>query len=424
MNKTPNDILRLLQSSGYEASISKKSGLVIIVHTEHGSDRAGILRDEIAPLLGGEFVQGSRLKATAKSSKGGVVVGNVNVIAKDTVKGSALGSIDARVFTKKANRGKVTYGGYDVDVATFDSYKEIEESLIQGCLDTPALGESVADTFRDFFISDSLIWGEFQPVAILNKIGVYGGEVLLGWAALKAPSKYITGANPFRSKVVAFHIPTDPSFSGVDSFVEMDDGSLVGISSKFDGGAAASIFSNLLPIAVKHYKELEPSTLKELAKICKERSISNPGRMAKTIVWEWGVNVMLGLGIKNPEKLVDIVKANKQSPDLARLTGVVYDILAKKNDPRKNNLPHTLSNVFNQEIAARMMRDSYEQSLNFLSAKDYYQMTLNKNLWTKGTLQFKGTKAGSSKITIHGRKSPQHDITARQGWVNYEIKRG
>ena len=71
------------------------------------------------------------------------------------------------------------------------------------------------------------------------------GELLIGYLALIGGS----GSAPW-GKAKRFLIPADPSFCGVDSWI--DDGETVWpVSSKFGHGAAASVFSNILPLAIR-----------------------------------------------------------------------------------------------------------------------------------------------------------------------------
>ncbi len=408
--------------AGYDSSVSKKSGSVIIVETSKGEDRKEILRDIIAPLVGGEYVAANRLKSTAKSSKGGVVVDGITIIAKEVINGKTVSQLDARTFTIGAKKTTINYAGDKVSCYIFTDASEIEDSIIKGCQKDKLLGESIAETFADFFRTGVFTWGHVEPESLLNKMGVYVGELLSGWVLLKGlQSKHLSGTVPFQGKAKAFYIPDDPSFSGIDSIVDTADATYA-ISSKFDKGAAASLFANVMPAAIKRIASLRNNTLKDLATICKKGAI-NPDKNAKRIVYEWGVNYLLGMGIKSPEKIVDIIRANKTSPEQAAVCGRVIDIMKKENDPRLDKMPYSLSSFFNKKLSEALTKDSKDDIINIVSAKSYYQFNLDKKSFIKGELNFRCVKAGETDIIIKGDKASRDDITCKQGWINYEIVR-
>jgi hypothetical protein len=407
--------------SGYDSSVSKKSSSVIIIHTSKGEDRKEILRDIIAPLVGGEYVSANRLKSTAKSSKGGVVIGDITIIAKEIINGKTVSQLDARTFTVKAKKTTFDYGGDRISCFMFDDYSIIEESIIEGCRRDRLLGESIAETFQNFFETGSFTWGRVEPETLLNKLGVYAGELLSGWVLLKGlQSKYLTGTVPFRGKAKYFYIPDDPSFNAVDSIVEMSDGDVYAISSKFDRGAAASLIANVIPSAIKRYNSLGNNTLRDLVTICKKGGI-DPRTNAKRIVYEWGVNYLLNMGIRNPEKIVDTIRANKTSPEQLAVCGRVIEIMKKEGDPRLSEMPRSLSSFFNKKLSEALTKDSKDDIISIVSAKSYYQFNLDKRSFIKGELNFRCVKAGETDIIIKGDKASRNDITCKQGWINYEI---
>jgi hypothetical protein len=408
--------------AGYESSVSKKSGSVIVIETSKGEDRKEVLRDIIAPLVGGEYVAPNRLKSTAKSSKGGVIVDGITIIAKEVINGKTVSQLDARTFTVGAKKTTIDYAGDKVTCYVFTDASEIEEGIIKGCQQDKLLGESIAETFADFFKTGTFTWGRVEPESLLNKLGVYVGELLSGWVLLKGlQSKHLSGTVPFRGKAKEFFIPDDPSFSGVDSIVNMPDATYA-ISSKFDKGAAASLFANVVPGAIKRISSLSDCTLKDLATICKKGAIS-PEKNAKRIVYEWGVNYLLGMNIKSPEKIVDIIRANKTSPEQMAVCGRVIDIMKKENDPRLEKMPYSLSSFFNKKLSEALTKDSKDEIISIVSAKSYYQFNLDKKSFIKGELNFRCVKAGETDIIIKGDKASRDDIACKQGWINYEIVR-
>ena len=410
-----------IKFAGFDSAVSKKSSSVLIVHTSKGTDRKGLLEDTIAPLVGGTFHGPSQLKSTARSSKGGVTVDNWTIIAKDVVKGVAVGTLDARAFSTKAKREVMQLGEKKISCYVFYSYQDIEESIIAGCHTEKLLGDSVAESFQEFFKTGNFTWGEFQPVEVLNKLGVYAGELLSGWVVLRGHQmKYITGANPFRGKAKAVYIPDDPSFEGVDSFVEMQNGDFIAISSKFDRGAAASLFASVVTLAMQNYNHLPNCTLKTVAAIAKKVG----PKSAKKIVYEWGCNHFLKLNIRNPDKVMDSIRAKQRTPEVVKVIGAAMDAMTKDYDNKRlDALPFSLTSYFNMKLADALMKDSKDEIISLIQAKEYYQMTLDKRSWQQGKVKFTCTKAGKTDIQVVGNKSTIADITAKQGWINYIVKK-
>ena len=275
------DAIKIIKTlTGFDVVISPKSRDVLIIQAGKGEDRKELLRRVAEHIDGARLVAGNALKASAKCSKGGVIIGNLTVIAKEVINGKTVSQLDARTFTTGAKIVKINYNGEDISCYSWTTYKAIEQSIIDGCRKEPMLGAGVAETFEDFFKSGVFHWGKVDPEALLMKLGVYVGELLSGWVVLKeVESKFIEGTHPFKGQPAGFYIPDDPSFKGVDSLIQMKTGEFVAISSKFDRGAAASLIGNVLPGAMKKFSSLKPCTLKTLADICKKKSI-NPERSA------------------------------------------------------------------------------------------------------------------------------------------------
>lgn len=419
MSKDIIDTIKKL--TGFDSAVSPKSSKVIIIHVSKGEDRAGILQT-LATKLNAKYLSANQLKSTAKCSKGGVEFKDVIIIAKEVVNGKSVASLDARTFTIGSASVTKDYQGVPVKCHFWDSAAKIEKSIIDGCKKETMLGEGVAETFVDFFKTKIFNWGKVEPEHVILKLGVYVGELLSGWVALSGNTNHIKGAHPFKGKVVGFYIPDDPAFKGVDSFVEMKDGSFIAISSKFGKGALASYFGNVLPTAMKKKLNSSSKTLNQLVEICKKRGIDPSKGKTKEIVYEWGFNYFLGQRISQPETIFNDIKAEKLTSKATDAIALVKEEMKKRGDTRRlTAMPWSLSNFFNSNLAKALSSDSTDDTINIISAKEYYQFNLDKTAFLKGDLIFSVTKSGSTQVNIIGGKSGMSDITCKQGWVNYEI---
>lgn len=425
-----DDVLKHIKDLGYETKISKNSSKVIIIPVEKssGSSRKQVLMHVLDSLkehdVPAEFVISSRLKSTAKSSVGGIQIDDLVVIAKPVINGGSLGAIDARMFSSLGKKEVLNLPDEDVLCTVFDNSRQIEQSILKGIENVTMLGEPVKDIFEGFFNTGNLDW-EGVDKSIVNKLGNYIGELLIGWALLANKKEYIKGSNPFKGKVNKFYLPDDPSFTGIDSFVRMDNGVLVPISSKFDIGASASFFANVLPRAIKvsSKRSLPNGTLRDLVNITQKHNIKKPAQNARKIVYLWGTNEFLGLRISKPWDIVaDIRKGSEMSSEkFQAVHDKVITIMKKNNDPRLKKMPYSLSSFFNHHLAKALNKE-HDLIKELLLAKDFYQANLKKSEWLAGSLEFSIVKAGEGDVRVVGDKSPQSDITQKQGWVNYQLK--
>ena len=414
------ELEKLLASIGYPNQ-KKDSANRIIVYVE--GDRKEELKS-IADAVGGKYSP-QRNGSGWKSSVGVVFKGSLTILAKPSTGGVAgnLSGLDARNFSTKGRPGKFNYGGEDIDVMTFTTAKSIEDSIIEGCRRSPLLGDGFADAFEEFFETGKIAWDPTTKLPVLNKLGVYVGEVLVGWVFLKRKQAQYFATNPFKGTPKRFHLPTDPAFSGVDSFIEMSDGSFYSLSSKFGGGAKASIFTNLLEKGIKKQGKLKSSEFKELCHTCSSNNINF--KKSKEIVYTHGVRNVLDLSkkeIANPLSVYDQIVSNKLGKEARK---VIQEIKSDRNaeDVVKRNLPDSVSAYFNREIARRLNvdRESIKQMKEILQGKDYWQGNLNISKWTKGTVEYNWISSGAAELNIIGSKGATTDITSKQGWINYEL---
>ena len=408
-----------IKKAGY-SDIKRVTASRLVIYTE--DDRKTAL-NTIAQEIGGRYTS-NRIGSGWKSSVGATLLGSFVILAKPLTKGvkGNVASLDARVFSKGATTSTFLYADQEVAVAKFTSANEIKDSILKGMRDSPLLGEAYEEMFKSFFETGKIDWAPNTPAAMINKLGVYVGELLIGWVLLskKAPA-YFT-RNPFTGTAKAFYLPTDPSFSGVDSFIEMSDGSYYGISSKFGKGAKASIFTNLIKIGMEKESKLKSSVFKDICSIAKNNNLKYTA--SRAIVYNYGIRKILGISssqINSPDSIYAQAYSGKSSKELDMVVGAVLRI--SDNKDIKAALPNSISSFFNRTIAQQLNDDaeSLSQIEQILTGKDYWQANLDINKWTKGTVYFSFVKSSGAVIKIYGNKSAISDLTSKQGWINYEL---
>lgn len=415
---TIDDLERTLKTAGYE--FKRVTNNRVIVYTE--DDRKLMLRD-IADITKGQYTT-ARTGAGWKSSVGATLVDNLVILAKPLTKGTGgnIAALDARVFTKTGQDTTFNYGSNEVKVVKFTTADSIKKGILEGLQQSNLLGEPYREMFETFFDSGKIEWAPDIPQAVVSKLGVYIGEVLVGWAILaRQQSKYFK-RNPFTGTPKAFYLPTDPSFSGVDSFIEMSDGSYIGISSKFGRGAKASIFTNLLKVGIEKETKLRPSIFKDICKTAKSNNLKYTN--SRSIVYAYGVRELLGIKssvVPNPDVVYQQAYANKPGKEVAAVTAAILKTNASADI--KSKLPASISSFFTRTIAEMLNKDtqSLSQIEEILTGKDYWQANLDMSEWKKGNVSFSFVKSSKAVIKIYGNKSAIGDISAKQGWVNYEL---
>lgn len=250
-----------------------------------------------------------------------------------------------------------------------------------------------------------------------KRLGVYLGELLIGYQALVGE----TGLAPW-GKASRFLIPCDPSFCGVDSWI--DDGETVWpVSSKFGHGAAASVFSNILPLAIKRGAT---GVLGELVAASKDAGVTAENLLNKTgskdVLYHYGMRTVLKVNIGNPVSIFTAVKNGHHHPRLIDVTEAIR-IHPFASDQIKAALPNSITSFFCRALAANMEAcpETKEQFIDILCDKSYIQANLAVDRWLAGVIEFRFTESGDSFLRIIGNKSAISDITCKQGMVNYRL---
>lgn len=402
-----------LEKSGYSVR-DGKTKTSLIIETAKGENRVAILK-AIATQFSGNYTP------TSSYSKQGaaIVEGKFTIYTKPAI--GTVSTLDARVFTTLGDNYTMPYYEDAVKTKRFTSVQQIEKSIIKGCLSNPLLGEAVADACQQMFDDKQVDWGNTPP-ATINKLGVYLGEILIGWAIMSNRTKLFAGYT-LKKKAKYFIIPDDPSFSGVDSFIEFEDGEKLALSSKSGAGAKASMFTNLIPNTIKHMASQPKNT--SFTKFC-QFLVKNGIKPtdAKGAVWTYAIRELLKLPAAKVPKPTDVqneIKTGKGSIERSLVELTVQEKI-KLAPNERDAWPYSLSVIFTKRIAELFNSDSLDQINNILQGKDYYQVNLSTKDWTKGSIKFSFTKAGMGQLKIFGDKAAVTDITAKQGWLNYEIK--
>lgn len=424
---TQADILKALHAAGYD-HVKENSATLLIVFMDPKENRRDIL-EMIALTLKGRYITDKRGRGW-KSSAGAVIKDNSTILCKPAaVKGASasLGQLDARVFSTLGTPGTFEYHGKPVKVVTFTSAETLKKSILRGIADSESLTKKVGEAYDDFFAHGKFLWAPTLPAGMIDKLGVYTGELLIGWVYLaKKAADYIPN-NPIQGVVKAFHLPTDPQFAGVDSFLEMKDGSYYAISSKFEKGAAASFFANLMEVALEQYRTFKPSFFKTLCETARAHQLQ--AKQSSNLVYTWGARLILKMNAIVLPRPIDAyvqLRDKKIGPEAKK---VVLSISAspqlKKLSPRiKEKLPYSVSAFFTHSLVMRLQEDpvSLQQITSILAGKDYWQANIVKLQWLKGILEFKILRSGQASLKLEGNKSSIDDITAKQGWINYRLE--
>lgn len=260
-------------------------------------------------------------------------------------------------------------------------------------------------------------WSDAALEQERKRLGVYLGELLIGYQALVGE----TGSAPW-GKASRFLIPRDPSFCGVDSWI--DDGEAVWpVSSKFGHGAAASVFSNILPLAIKRGAT---GVLGELVAASKDAGVSAETLLNKTgskdVLYHYGMRTVLNVDIRDPVSIFAAVKNGRHHPRLIDVTDAIRSH-PFASDQIKAALPNSITSFFCRALASNMEAcpDTKIQFMDILCDKSYIQANLAVDKWLAGVIEFRFTKSGDSFLRIIGNKSAISDITCKQGMVNYRL---
>lgn len=323
-------------------------------------------------------------------------------VAKPLKKNNSLASINSLAFASLGDDVTIQWGDSVVECKRFTSLSVLNESIRLG----------LPDHIREVLDSNELYPHE------RDTLGCYLGEVLIGVHAL-------TGGNgPWVWHPTAFYLPTDPSFSGVDSFVETANG-ITPLSSKYGAGAAASFFSNILIGGLE--VDLEPSVFSGVVAAAKARGVTTADlfkkQKSKHVLYEYGINYILGMGIHDTYGVYEAIREGVLTEDRYRVSNEIR-LLGEAVDPRIiEYLDSSITAFFSRSTAEALnaCSRSMEQMKRILIGKDYWQVNLDKTAWRNGVTKFSFINSGDAKLQIIGSKAAMNDITGSQGMINYRL---
>lgn len=376
--------------------------------------------------------------------KGKQYLCDINLLAKIKESGKVdLGLQTSNLLSGATLKKLDVFGQSDVECAVFGRASALTE-LCSANIKTNAMlakkvdfKKSLLDYFGEGADPTQIKWyGTVDPKELAEF--KYLGEICIGFFLLKGKkgAPYISGENPFSGQSIKNMIyPMSQSFTGVDSIVELKNGTMIPISSKAGKGAPASFFANIFAKVLGNSKYAPTgSVLADLVAASKAAGVDANGlkTKAKKIVYEYGVRNVLGISSKKLEDSYQVYEEFVAKDGLKNYSdGVkaVYLMLEEKMENFKDqtslrNLDSSTTVFFSKVIANDLNNDSKSMKVinTILGSKGYYQVNLNMKDLIGGKIRFSMIKAGESEIKIIGTKSSYTDITAKQGTVNYILE--
>lgn len=379
-------------------------------------------------------------------------LGYIHIDCVDKVKdGKATIQIES---TKLINKGtdvvvESLNNEMNVPCKTFKTKEELALSIINGLELEPSVPDYIAEQFTEFFAghlvgsNTSIKWNAGIGDKEKNSLGAYLGELLIGYMALAGEASAFAEPEIVRYPIEYFAVPTDPSFPGIDSFIQYKttgSGGKYLISSKAGSGAKASIWNNLIPLVVNYQSKGNQlprnSALSKLVRSFK--AVPSAQSNGKKVVYHYGVNYILGAAadVTSSYSLYTQLKSGRLNDVNSDLLKTAIQIQASLN---KTKFPTASSNdvarnlvsggkgmtaFFSRYIADELMSEDESLTIltNRLAGKKFYQANLDMAKWRRGEIRFKTTHVKQTEIKIIGSKSATHQLEASQGTVNYELK--
>ena len=320
-----------------------------------------------------------------------------------------------------------------IEVLTFNNSDSLIDSILHGLQNNPKVSPAINDTFKrwaDDGIFYEIDWHKDIPRNQINELGKYvAGELFVGVFALEGEQDVFSV--PICDKnVTKFAVPKDSAFYGVDSFLFQSNSDPIAISSKYGKSGKASIFANIVPEGIKKAKSLQKSEFKNFidfaisSPIPTEIFLSGKGS-SKQLVWDYGLNEILKLKIKDPAVIYTTIKDNLDTP--RNLTGDavrVLDAIGDRARPKmKEALPYSAMSFISHTIANTFMVDSNAigDMKEIIANKNYKQVSLSVPDWQKGIVKYNVITSQDADLVVIGNGSTMKDYLADHGTLHYRL---
>lgn len=316
---------------------------------------------------------------------------------------------------------------------SFESAEAIRTSILTHLMQNPDVDEAIERTFMDYFNSDDQSRIEWNPLITQsqkNELAKHIGEPLLGYLAFKQKDWGRTvSLDMMTFPIKSFKVPIYSNHTEIDSiFVDRMD-HIYYVSNKVTRGARASFFTNILPILLKVQDQNLNRPLRELVYTAK--SVINPERNGKQIVYRFGLNYILGMNLNNPYKVFSDITSKKETKELAEVVKTIREFFNNNHRPykeivlsklNKENGYSSLTVFLCQEIARLLNEETTNRLLvGLVAGKRFYQASLNTADWNNGIIRYTIEQSGKLNLRIIGDKSTYGDIHAGHGLLNYAL---
>ncbi len=333
----------------------------------------------------------------------------------------------------------ITLGNNKILCKRFSNEEHLSDSVIEGMKNNHRLNnhqhmiKAIEDLLRKRM--DRVPWVSGTTNHQKNDLGKYFGEVLSQILMLGGKVNNFSKIIIDPSRQTGSLFPIDSTFNGFDSFCEIDSESFIPISSKYGQGAQAQFFSNIYKKAIDMKKYLDGSVIGELVECGEEFDIFTSkdfnNRISKMIIYTYCIRNILRLTRTEVPNIIDVyevIKQNKTSRSLNIIIEKIIDIKDTLNLPPVifTLLPESLTSIFLRITANNLgsCKKTIEISKEILSGKNFFQVSLNNNLWINGDIQFNVLDSKMDiDVSFNGSPGSMVDLTAPRGLVTYKLKK-
>ena len=274
---------------------------------------------------------------------------------------------------------------------------------------------SSLDSLKEYLhnpIKNTIDWSKGDKYLIDN-IGKYFGEIIYGLFILKGlynRGELFSDTNFINGSPVGIVFPTESNFAVLDSMIEMEDGSLLGISSKAGRGASASIFTGIIQRIIDNEIEIPDDcfVFQSLVNFLKDK----PRGYTSQSVYYTVMKDLFGMEEDALRFFDEIYNSQSEAEVLSNKTykkvlANAKEYLEKSLDTRlEKKLPYSLTSILTRclEQFLNNNQEHKDFALNILGAKEFYQLRLDMNKFKKGEIYFNVTYSGDADIVFDGRK--------------------